>query len=139
MKKTWRPLVFCLLVSLPVAGNWARRGGDKGCALDGARIEPLYRVRVEDRQAQSHEFCCVRCAEVWLSRQDPQPWTICVTDELSGREIPAASAHYVRSLVPTGSGSANRVHVFQELDRAEKHAQTCQGTIIGLPEAFHQQ
>src|SRR5262245_36571986 len=90
-----------VVVGLPLAGQWARRHAEPGCALDGVRIDPRYRVEVVDSQGKQHEFCCPRCTQLWLQQQPLPPQTIRVTDEASGETLDAAAAWYVRSFVVT--------------------------------------
>ena len=127
-------IALILILLLPLIGAWLRRSGTKGCTLDGAKIEPFYSVRIFDQDNEPFEFCCIRCAELWLARQPAPPSRILVTDEQTGEEIPAADAHYVRSLVVTTPATGNRVHVFKDRNDAEKHAEMFRGTILSDPE-----
>ena len=127
-----------LVAGLPVAGNWARRHADARCALDGAKIDPIFEVRILDAKGQSHEFCCVPCAQWWLAHQEETPVAIFVRDESTGAELNAASAYFVRSLVTTKASTGDRVHVFRDLPDAEKHAHLFRGTMLGDSEnPFH--
>jgi hypothetical protein len=119
-----------VVVGLPVAGKWARRGAGPRCALDGLKIEPLYRVRVVGNDGASHRFCCVRCAARWLARQGERPAAVYVTDEASGEEVDAKSAHFVRSAVVTDPVTQNRVHVFGDREDAEDHAHAFAGRVL---------
>lgn len=121
---------LALVIALPLLGTWIRRSGKHGCALDGMRIDPHYRVRIEEEDRRSHEFCCIRCAEIWLDRQKARPRTIHVTDEASGREILAKDAYFVRSLVYTMKTTENRVHAFANKTDAENHARDFRGTLL---------
>ncbi len=123
-----------VLAALPVIGNRVRRPAGDRCALDGVRIDPLYRARVRDHEGRDHAFCCVRCAELWLSRQRPGPQAVYVTDEASGREVEATSAHFVRSTVVTVPTTGNRVHAFADRADAERHAETARGRVLVGPE-----
>jgi hypothetical protein len=130
----WRVgLVGLLVVGLPLLGYWARQHQEPGCALDGAPINPRYRVTVVDGQGRSHEFCCLRCAHLWLARQPaagPGPAAITVTDETTGQPLDAAEAWYVRSLVVTNPATGNRIHVFGSRAAAESHAANSFGTVL---------
>jgi endogenous inhibitor of DNA gyrase (YacG/DUF329 family) len=123
-------LGLAVAVGLPVLGRWLRRPVVAGCALDGAEIVPQYRVGLTDAAGQAREFCCVRCAELWLQRQAAPPRSITVTDEATGQEMDAAAAIYVRSLVVTNRATSNRVHVFANRADAERHAATYRGTVL---------
>src|SRR5437870_6932153 len=101
-----------VLATLPFIAHLARRDTARLCAFDGARIEPLYAVRITDGAGAEHEFCCVRCARQWLERDSRSPRRILVTDETTGAEIDAASAIFVRSFVVTQRSTGNRIHAF---------------------------
>jgi hypothetical protein len=122
-------LGLAAMVGLPVLGRLARRT-DTGCALDGAKIDPAYRVEVVDADGQTHAFCCVRCAEIWLRHRAAPPRAVRVTDEVSGEPVDAASAWFVRSSVVTRPATGNRVHAFRSRADAEKHAATFAGVVL---------
>ncbi|HKI36434.1 MAG TPA: hypothetical protein VKA46_31540 [Gemmataceae bacterium] len=122
-----------VVVSLAMVAHWARRDPGTGCALDGMKIDPVYRVEVVDGGGGRHAFCCPTCARLWLKQQPIPPATITVTDEASGEATDAATAHYVRSPVVTTPSTGNRIHVFRSRDDAEKHANTFGGIV--LPES----
>jgi hypothetical protein len=119
--------------ALPLVGFWLRRDAAPGCALDGAKIDPAYRVEVIDGRGRPHALCCLRCAEIWLKSQ-PTPQAILVTDEASGERIDARDAWYVRSSVVTTPATGNRVHVFRSRADAEKHADEFGGTVLSESE-----
>ena len=130
-KTFWIVLIMGLVVvGLPVAGNWFRGRAEPGFALDGGEIVPAYRVRVVDGRGDSHLFCCVACARIWLQRQPAPPRAVAVTDEESGEEIDASEAWYVRSSVVTTPTTGNRVHVFRNRADAEKHADAFGGVVL---------
>src|SRR5262249_37492263 len=131
-RSRWLLLLAGLLVivGLPVAGKWMRRQAAPRCALDGLKIEPLYRVRVVDRAGSSHNFCCVHCAGLWLARQGERPEAVFVTDEAGGAELAARSAYFIRSAVVTNPVTGNRVHVFRERMAAEEHARAFGGRAL---------
>jgi hypothetical protein len=131
-------LVYLLVLAvLALAGSWARRSTEHFCAQDGVRIEPAYRVRILTDQDRDLEFCCIHCAELWL-RHEPAPRTLLVTDEISGAEIDAGAAYFVRSLVVTNPTTGNRIHAFRWLADAEEHARTSQGKVLEASERpFH--
>jgi hypothetical protein len=123
-------LGLLVLAGLPVVGAWCRRSSTGRCALDGSRIEPLYRVCLVDERDQRHPFCCLRCAELWLEHQAEKPRAIRVTDEVSGQEIDAEGAYYVRSPVITNAATGNRIHVFRDRAAAEKHVSFFGGRVL---------
>jgi hypothetical protein len=121
---------LAVIVGLPFLGKWARRSPGERCALDGMAINPVYRVRVVDEQGQDHTFCCIHCATVWLGRQPAAPRAVYVTDEVSGQEVEAASAWFVRSLVVTVPHTGNDIHAFRTQADAARHASTAHGTVL---------
>ncbi len=123
-------LGLLLTVGLPLAGKWSRLGRPQRCEFDGLRIEPRYAVRVVDRAGASHRLCCVRCALRWRERQAEAPAAVYVTDEASGLEIPARSAHFVFSTVVTNRVTHNRIHAFGDIEAAEEHARTYDGSVL---------
>jgi hypothetical protein len=121
---------LAILIGLPVVARWVRGGRENRCAFDGGRIEPLFRVLAVDVAGESHEFCCIRCAQLWWDRQREYPLAIQVTDERDGQLMDAASAHFVRSSVVTTPTTGNRIHSFRHKCAAEKHAQSGRGTVL---------
>jgi hypothetical protein len=127
-----------VVAALAFVGSWARRPGP-GCALDGVKIDPAYRVEVVDAAGARHAFCCPACAALWLEHQSSSPRAILVTDETSGESIDAADAWYVRSRVVTTPATGNRVHAFRNRADAERHAEKNGGTVLPESESlFHQ-
>jgi len=131
LRLQWRNLIgWALVAALPLAGSWARRQAGDGCALDGVPIESRYRVRIVAAPGPSHEFCCIRCAQAWQQHGAGSAASVFVTDEASGEEVAASQATYVRSTVITTPTSGNRVHTFARPEDAERHAETCHGTVL---------
>ena len=122
-------ILQAVIVGLALGGVSLRRSGPGRCALDGLAIEPLYRVRVDERDGESRVFCCIRCAELWLAQAEP-PRAVFVTDEASGEEIPARQAWFVRSSVVTQPATMNRIHAFKNRADAERHAATARGRLL---------
>jgi len=123
-------LGLAIIVGLPIAGSLARRNRKERCALDGVKIEAIYRVRIVEDQSQARSFCCIRCAEFWVERRDFPPQAVYVTDEVTRREIDSQLAYFVRSSVVASPATRNRIHVFQNLADALKHANTHKGRIL---------
>jgi hypothetical protein len=127
-------VILLVVVGLPLAGHLARRKAEIRCALDGGRIEPIYRVRIVDDKDLDYEFCCIRCAEIWLQSCAQLPAAIYVTDEATGTEIDSTQAVFVRSSVVTNSVTDNRIHVFANLDQGEQHASHAFGHVLPTSE-----
>ncbi|MGH7192869.1 MAG: hypothetical protein ACREJM_04945, partial [Candidatus Saccharimonadales bacterium] len=86
-------------VGLPGLGAWYRRQRQPRCALDGASIEPIYAVEISDAQQNLRRFCCIRCADYWLTQQATTAHEVRVTDEVTGGALDASDAFFVRSTV----------------------------------------
>lgn len=127
-------MVLGLAALAAVTGHWLRRSDVPACALDGIKIDPAYRVRIVEKQQPAYEFCCPRCAELWLRRQQAMPRELYVTDEASGQELPAAAATFVRSLAVTMRANQNRVHAFRNKADAAEHARIFHGDLLDGPE-----
>ena len=130
--RPWRTAAIglAMIAALAVAGSVIRQRGRSGCALDGMAIDPHLRVRVLDSQQLSHDFCCIRCAQLWLDHQAQPPRAIYVTDEKTGEEIEAGQAFFVRSRVVTVAATQNRLHAFADRADADRHAQLYSGRIL---------
>jgi hypothetical protein len=131
--------LILIAVGLPVVGRLARQKEGHRCALDGVAIEPIYRVRIVDDHNQSHEFCCVKCAQMWQTAHGGHPSAILVTDETSGQEIPSAQAYFAISSVITRPTTGNRIHAFGWEADAQKHAETFWGRVLRAEDRpFHE-
>ncbi|MBC7820829.1 MAG: hypothetical protein IAG10_28420 [Planctomycetaceae bacterium] len=117
------------VAALPIVGHWVRASRADRCAFDGMKIQPVFRVRVLNRAA-ADQFCCVRCAELWLERQQTPPTAVYVTDEVTGRDVDSSRAHFVRSSVITMPHTKSRVHTFENKSDAEKHAGAFKGKVL---------
>ena len=118
------------ILGLPILGTWSRRHRLPGCDLDGGPIEPIYAVRIVDSKGGGHDFCCILCADFWLKEQTAGPREVRVTDEVSALPITADAAFFVRSASVTNQATGNRVHAFQELRDAERHADDHFGRLL---------
>lgn len=124
----WKGVAGLLLVaSLPFIGQFYRTDRESCCNWDGLALNPLYRVRVISSTDNSKHFCSVQCAVLWLSRNRDKVARILVTDEVSGTEMDAADAVYVRSSIVTNRITGNRIHVFRTEVDAQKHAEAANG------------
>ena len=122
---------LAVVIGLPLARKWLTAEAAPRCAMDGLVIEPLYRIRIVDDVDVSRSFCCVRCAERWLSRQTSTTTTsVYVVDEATGAEIDHREGHFVRSSVITNRINANRIHVFQSRMAAEEHLRVFGGAFL---------
>lgn len=125
----WFALWLLVVLGLPLAGRWWRQETARGCAIDGRPIEPLYRVRCVEASGTPRDFCCVLCAQAWL-KERPTCESMAVTDETSGRTLPASMAFFVRSSVVTQPATGNRWHVFAREADALQHAREGRGVVV---------
>jgi hypothetical protein len=141
--------VILIVVGLPIVGHLARQKETDRCALDGVAIEPIYRVRIisgargrpkpGDIHNASYEFCCIKCAQLWLAAQNSKPLAVFVTDETTGQEIPAGQAHFAASSVITRPTTGNRIHAFAQKSDTQKHAENFLGRVLeGEDRPFHE-
>lgn len=119
-----------LVTGLPVIGTLARRQSGARCEFDGQAIDAVYRVRIVDAAGASHRFCCIRCADDWLSRRNDRPEAVFITDEASGVEVEAGSAVFVHSSVATNAVTGNRIHAFRDAAAAQAHAKAYAGWVL---------
>ncbi len=119
-----------LTALLPVAGYWARRGQQARCATDGQRIESVFLVQFVDGDGSRRDFCCLRCAQLWLARSKTPPAKILVTDEIDGQLLDAKDAFFVRSTVLSNGPTGDRRHVFRTHSQAQEHLETFRGRIL---------
>ena len=95
------------------------------CVFDGAPVGANYRVRIGDRT-----FCGVRCAESWLARAGATPAAIRVTDCVTGRELDAHAAWYVRTLGGAWEDAPDSIRVFASEEAARRHAEAYAGELL---------
>ena len=123
-------LGLLLVASLPFLSRaLAAPRGDR-CSFDGIRLDASRAVRVVLATGSSLAFCGVRCAVRWLDAKGSEPKEVFVTDEVTGREIPAAGAVFVRSLVVSVPATGDHVHVFADRAEALRHADAYRGVIL---------
>jgi len=142
--RPWIIHIAALLVAagVPFLARWARRSGGGRCALDGVRIDPVYRVQVRAENAD-RSFCCIWCGETWLARtaaadQRRRKPEVTVTGEDTGEPLDADHALYVRSLVVTTPTTNNRIHAFSSRAAALRHAESAGGELLtGASRPFH--
>jgi hypothetical protein len=132
MMRKWQIFVLGLLAvsGLAMTGAGVRRGMSQGCSLDGQPVNALVCVHVVDEGGRSHEFCCIRCAELWLEQQPEAAKKVLVIDEATGQELDAGTAYFVRSQVVTNAATGNRLHAFARQDDAQRHANAYGGTML---------
>jgi hypothetical protein len=126
----WSMTGLVMVSCLAIAGHLFRAGREGRCAWDGLPIEPIYQVRLEERNGSSYMFCCLGCAERWWDRRGQDVRGLWVTDETSGIELAAHEAHFVRSTVVTNAITGNRLHAFREERAARQHAQAARGRVM---------
>ena len=121
------------VVALVAAGSRWRAQADRGarCALDGNRIEPVYRVDLVRRGVVLHSFCSLTCARQWPDVAPDAYWQ--VRDEASGRPLDAGRAHFVESGVESVPARHERTHVFADWAEAQHHLARYGGRFVADP------
>jgi len=112
------------IAALPLMAERLRPRVER-CSMDGVAVVPSFRVR-----AGEHVFCGVTCAEAWLARSGVAPDGIRVTDCVTGREIAAPEAWFVRTLGNRSDGAPDAIRVFAGRKEAEGHVEAYGGTIL---------
>jgi hypothetical protein len=98
--------------------------------MDGVTPSASYRVRVIEIDGSERVFCGVRCAQAWLAREARAPGAILVTDCGSGREIPADSDCFVRTVSTWGEGAPDAICAFATGAGARRHVEAHGGVIL---------
>jgi hypothetical protein len=127
-KQAWI-LALLGIAALPLVADRVRARSER-CALDGVAVAVPFRARIVAADRTTRSFCGVRCAHLWLARSGLAARTILVTDCVSGREIDARDAWFVRSASVWGGGAPDFIRVFAERSAAERHAQAYRGKIL---------
>jgi len=122
-------LALLCIAALPlVAGNL--RGHVERCEMGGVALDPAFRVRVGEKSGTTHAFCGVTCAEGWITRGGLVPARVLVTDGISGNEIDARAAAFVRTFGNRADGAPDAIRVFARYEDAERHARAHGGEIL---------
>ena len=112
------------IAALPLMAERLRPRVER-CAMDGVAVAPSFRVRAGERV-----FCGVTCAQSWLARSGVAPEGILVTDCVTGREIAASDAWFVRTLANRSDNAPDAIRVFAGRKDAEGHVEAYGGTIL---------
>ena len=126
------------VAAAPLVGRALRSDDRPRCAEDGVAIEPSVRVRLVGKDGRSRVFCCVDCAQRWISESAERPGDVFVADETTGRETPADAAWFVRSRVASFAVTGCHVHAFAAESDARRHAANFGGfVLVGDERPFH--
>ena len=132
-----RPVLFAagilLAGALPLVGRAVRSGRVDRCALDGIRIPAAPRAPLGEPGGGERLFCSVECAERWVARTGVPPERAFLTDETTGREIPAGEARLAESRVAAHAPSGCFVHVFADEAAARRHVEAFGGRMLLRP------
>jgi hypothetical protein len=116
--------------AIPWLAHALRRGDPARCALEGAVIQPSYRVRLLLKDGRAPEFCCITCAQLWMEKSRSRPGQVTVTDEVNGFELDPSLAFFVLSSIITQPTTGNRIHVFGRRSDAEQHIESAGGRLL---------
>jgi hypothetical protein len=127
----WLPGAVALLAiaALPLMAERLRSHPER-CEADGVTVAPAFRVRVVARDGTTHAFCGVSCAQSWIRRKGIEPRAILVTDGVSGREVDAGEASFVRTVSTWSDGAPDFIRVFARREDAERHVSAYGGRIL---------
>lgn len=130
-RRGWIPRTLALLglAILPLAAD-RLRSQEERCALDGVEIAHAFRTHVVDADGLDHAFCGVRCARLWVERQERPPRSVWVTDCASGRELDATSAWYVHALTTRTDGAPDSIRTFATLEEARRFVEAYGGELF---------
>lgn len=114
------------------------------CALDGTVIVPLYAVVVdwvgEDAaDSRREEFCSIQCAQTFLEQQTGRSRgtghcrEVTVHDEVTGVELAAERAMYLRSEEATVPASGNHLRAFSHWRSALAFLEQYGGELVANP------
>jgi hypothetical protein len=124
-------LALLCIAALPLVAERLREHRER-CEMDGVALDPAFRalVRVAEEGGRTHAFCCVTCAESWISRRGVVPLAVLVTDGVSGKEIDARTAWFVRTLGNVSDGAPDPIRVFAREKDALRHASVHGGRVL---------
>ncbi|HEX5135359.1 MAG TPA: hypothetical protein VFY93_00170 [Planctomycetota bacterium] len=125
------PTAFALLciAALPLVAGRLRGHVDR-CEVDGVALDPAFRVRIEEKDGTMHAFCGITCAEAWIRRKSLVSGSVLVTDGVSGNEVDARSAWFVRTFGNRTDGAPDAIRVFARHEDADRHARAHGGEIL---------
>jgi hypothetical protein len=125
-------LWFALVTALGLHGRLQIRAEHSlRCAMDGARIEPIYQVDLVRAGSVVRSFCSMACARAWPEVLPGAYWQL--RDEVTGSLIDAERAHFVASRVETVPSRHESVHVFTHWEDAQAHVERHGGIAVANP------
>lgn len=120
-------LFFLTLVGLAWFSGQSRQSGES-CIVDGTGLIPISRVTLTNEQGEISLFCSLCCAKTWIEEHEeliPQlqsgKASITVVDEISGQEIDASMAYWVKSNEYSRRENKCQSHVFSDKQAASKY------------------
>jgi hypothetical protein len=119
--------------ALPLLARAVGPDRDDRCRYDGLRIPARSAVRVAYEAGggpAEERYCCIRCADRRLAGRGGAFREAFVTDDDTGREIPAATAAYARSLVVANPATGDRTHAFSSPEAARRHVGAYGGVLL---------
>ena len=122
------------VAALPFVGSAMRADDAERCALDGVAISSGTATQITDSAGRTTPFCCVDCAQGWLSRSGDVPLEILVTDETTGQLVSASDAWFVRSRVVAHAASGCHIHTFALESDALRHIDAYGGILLSRAE-----
>lgn len=133
-KRLFPTILFFLVLVLIAWFSGQNRQSSETCRVDGTGIVPITRVVLIDEKGEESLFCSLCCAKTWLTGHEeliPQlaagKASLTVVDEISGQEIDASLAYWIKSKEYSRQENRCQNHVFSDKQAASKHLRQHQG------------
>ena len=138
MRRSTKTLLIGILAGCGLAAlsqSYLNRAYRDRCHWDGTSIQPIFRVEwtPDNAGSVSRQFCCICCAQGWMSAAQTRQGRFSVRDEVSGLPMDALSGYYVLSASVTETATGCRIHVFREPLQARAHLLKHDGRPLPCP------
>jgi len=134
MKKLFPSFIFFLVLVLIAWFSSQSNRSNETCRVDGTEIIPITRVALVDEKSEESLFCSLCCAKIWLENHEELgkqlqsgTATLTVVDEISGLEVDASLAYWVKSKKYSRQENKCQSHVFSDKQAASKYLRQHQG------------
>ncbi len=127
-------IIFFLVLVLIAWFSGQSNRSNEACRVDGTEIVPITRVALVDATGEEFLFCSLCCAKTWLEghgehvkQLESETATLTVVDEISGKEVDASLAYWVKSEEYSRQENKCQSHVFSDKQAASKYLRQHQG------------
>lgn len=136
--KNLKTALLCGLFFVVLAGlAWISSQSDQtteSCLVDGTSLLPISRVSIQSASGETSLFCSICCARTWLDAHtkivaelNAGKGSITLVDEISGIEIDATLAYFVKSNEYSRKENKCQIHVFSDKQAASKYLRKTDG------------